>query len=98
MGGLETMTREPDLVVVVDPSLHATAVREARIRRIPIVAFANVDADPDVIDYLVPGNDKARMSVSWFLDNIEKAVKEGIAERAMAVAAKEKESEKEVKA
>jgi small subunit ribosomal protein S2 len=98
MGGLETMPREPDLVIVVDPSLHATAVREAKIKRIPVVAFANVDADPDIIDYLVPGNDKARMSVSWFLDNVEKAVKEGIAERAMAVAAKEKESEKEVKA
>jgi small subunit ribosomal protein S2 len=99
MGGLENMSREPDLVIVIDPSLHATAVREAKIKRIPVVAFANVDADPDVIDYLVPGNDKARMSVSWFLDNVEKAVKEGVAERATAAAAKEKESkEPEVKA
>ena len=91
MGGLEAMPREPDLLVVVDPNLHITAVREANIRNIPVVAYANVDADPDVIDYLVPGNDKARMSVSWFLGNVEKAIREGIAERATAKAQEVKE-------
>ena len=87
MGGLETMAREPDFLIIVDPNLHTTAVREARIKRIPVVALANVDADPDVIDYLVPGNDKSRMSVAWFLGNMEKAIREGIAERAVAAAA-----------
>jgi ribosomal protein S2 len=46
--------------------------------------LANVDANPDVIDYLVPGNDKARMSVAWFLDNVRKAIREGMAERSVA--------------
>ena len=98
MGGLETMSREPDFLIVIDPNLHTTAVREAKVKRIPVVALANVDADPDVIDYLVPGNDKSRMSVSWFLGNVEKAIREGLAER---VIAKEKEAiakEPEVKA
>ncbi len=84
MGGLEAMSREPDLLIVVDPNLHITAIREANIKKIPVVAFANVDADPDTVDYLVPGNDKARMSVSWFLNNVQKAIKDGIAERATA--------------
>jgi len=84
MGGLEAMPREPDFLIVIDPNLHATAVREAIVKKIPIVALANVDADPDVIDYLVPGNDKARVSISWFLDNVEKAIREGLAERATA--------------
>lgn len=88
MGGLENLSREPDLMILIDPTTHATAVREARARHVPIVALANVDADPEVIDYLVPGNDKTRMSVEWFLGNIEKAIREGIAERA---AAKEQE-------
>ena len=87
MGGLETMAREPDFLIVIDPNLHTTAVREARIKRIPVVALANVDADPDVIDYLVPGNDKSRMSVAWFLGNMEKAIREGVAERAVVAAA-----------
>ena len=81
MGGLETLAREPDLLIVVDPNLHITAMREAKIRRIPTVVLANTDADPDDIDYLVPGNDKARMSVSWFLNNIEQAIQKGIAAR-----------------
>ena len=92
MGGLENMPREPELVIIVDPTTHTTAVREARMKRIPVVALANVDADPDVIDYIVPGNDKTRMSVAWFLGNVEKAIQEGIAERAAAVAAKAAEA------
>lgn len=82
MGGLETMPREPDVLVVVNPIVHAAAVREAKRKNIPIVSLANMDADPDDIDYLVPGNDKAKSSIVWFLHNIEKAMKEGIAMRA----------------
>jgi small subunit ribosomal protein S2 len=78
MGGLETMAREPDLFIVIDPNLHSTAIREARVKRIPIVALANVDADPDVIDYLVPGNDKAKKSIEWFLGKMEEAIESGI--------------------
>jgi small subunit ribosomal protein S2 len=79
MGGLELLTREPDFLVIINPVVHTTAVREARRKRLPIVALANVDADPDQMEYLVPGNDKARSSVAWFLANIEKAIAEGIA-------------------
>ncbi len=84
MGGLESLPREPDFLVVVNPIVHETAVREARRKRIPVIAFANVDADPDVIDYLVPGNDKAKGSIAWFLGKIEKAIEEGKAARAAA--------------
>ncbi len=81
MGGLETLTREPDLVIMVDPGLHHTALREAQRRHIPVVALANVDVDPDDIDYLVPGNDKAKKSIEWFFGNVERAIGEGIALR-----------------
>jgi small subunit ribosomal protein S2 len=82
MGGLENLTREPDLVIMVDPELHKTALREARRKKIPVVALANVDADPDEIDYLIPGNDKAKKSIEWFFEQVEKAIDEGIAMRA----------------
>lgn len=87
MGGLETMPREPELLIMIDPELHTTAVREARIKKIPIVALANLDADPDLIDYLVPGNDKAKKSIEWFLGKIEKAIEDGQKLRATAKAA-----------
>jgi len=82
MGGLENLTREPDLLVIIDPVFHHTALAEARKKNIPVVAFANVDADPDVLDYLVPGNDKAKRSVDWFLEKVTKAAEEGVSMRA----------------
>ncbi len=78
MGGLEMMPREPDFLIIIDPNLHTTAVREARVKKIPIVALANLDADPDLIDYLVPGNDKAKKSIDWFLGKIETAIEDGL--------------------
>jgi small subunit ribosomal protein S2 len=87
MGGLENLSREPEVLIMIDPDLHDTAVREAVIKKIPIVALANVDANPDVIDYLVPGNDKARKSIEWFLGHVEKAIEEGEAARNLVKAA-----------
>jgi small subunit ribosomal protein S2 len=84
MGGLENMTKEPDVVIIVDPILHHTALSEANTKKIPVVALANVDADPDKIAYLVPGNDKAKKSIEWFLERIGKAYEEGVKLRAVA--------------
>lgn len=89
MGGLETLPREPDLVIMVDPSLHHTALHEAGIKKIPVIALANVDADPDNIEYLVPGNDKAKTSIEWFFGKIEHAMEEGMKLRAVPTPAEE---------
>jgi small subunit ribosomal protein S2 len=91
MGGLELMTKEPDVVIIIDTILHHTALAEAIVKKIPFVAIANVDANPDKIDYIVPGNDKAKKSIEWFLRNIEKAVQAGMAARVVAVAPKTEE-------
>lgn len=106
MGGLENMTREPDVIVMIDPVLHVTAVREAHVKKISIVAFANVDADPDDVDYLIPGNDKSKKSIEWFLGKVETAIDEGLklkavqaaqaAEAAQAVSAAKTEAPKQV--
>ena len=77
IGGIEVMTRRPDLVLIIDSCPHQTAVRESRRLRIPIVAFSNIDSDPDQVDYLVPGNANSRKSVNWFLGKVREALKEG---------------------
>jgi len=87
-GGLEHLLKEPDVVVVIDPNMHNTAVREANRLKIPVIALANVDSNPDEIDYLVPGNDNARKSTTWFLGKIETAIEEGLALKASAAAQK----------
>jgi small subunit ribosomal protein S2 len=95
MGGLELMTKEPDVIIIIDTILHHTALAEAIVKKIPVVALANVDANPDSIDYIVPGNDKAKKSIEWFLRNVEKAVREGMAARVVAPKAAEAESKAE---
>src|SRR6266481_1031439 len=82
MGGLENLPHEPNVLVVVDPNVHMTAVREANRMKIPVIALANVDSDPDMIEYPVVGNNKSVKSIDWFLGKIIEAMKEGIAERA----------------
>jgi small subunit ribosomal protein S2 len=77
MGGLEELSRIPDVFVVVDPVLHETAIREARQLKIPIVALADTDASPDTLTYAVPGNAKSRKSIEWFLGKIQGVVAEG---------------------
>lgn len=76
-GTLEGYSRLPDVVVVTDTALHATAVREAKVAKIPVIAFVNTDADPELVSYPVLGNNKARGSVEWFLTHISSAISEG---------------------
>lgn len=74
LGSFENLIRVPDVVIVLDPSEHRTAVLEAKKLNIPVIAFGNVDAAPDGITYLVPGNVQGRKSVSWFLNKIQEAL------------------------
>ena len=63
LGGIKEMTRLPDVLFIVDPTKEAIAVREANKLGIPVVALADTDSDPDVLDYIVPGNDDAIRSI-----------------------------------
>lgn len=77
LGGLETLTRMPDLMVVIDAHVHHAAMREARRMGIPVVAFSDLDTDPSGLPHLVPGNSKSRKSVEWFLGKVKAAAEEG---------------------
>lgn len=88
VGGLENLTRLPDFVLIIDPKIHMTAVREANRMKIPVVTFSNVDADPDVLEYFVPGNTKARKSVNWFFAKVKKAIEDGKVAQPAAAAVK----------
>ena len=77
LAGLEGLIEIPRAMVVIDPNLHMTAVREARILKIPIIAFANTDSDPALLDYPVVGNNKASISINWFLAKLRTAMEEG---------------------
>jgi small subunit ribosomal protein S2 len=72
-GGLENLTRMPDLVFVADVTKHDTAIREAKKMKIPVVGIANSDADPDAIDYSIPGNTNSQTSLKWIISQLNEA-------------------------
>lgn len=81
MASLEPMTERPKVLIVIDPNIHLAAVKEAIKLNIPVISFVNTDVNPDLITYPIPGNNKARASVTWFLDKIKEAISQGLAEK-----------------
>ncbi|MCC6214053.1 MAG: 30S ribosomal protein S2 [Polyangiaceae bacterium] len=63
IGGLKGMGSLPSAVFIIDPAQEGIAVREARRLQVPIVAITDTNCDPDLIDYVIPGNDDAIRSI-----------------------------------
>lgn len=81
LGGIRTMKRLPDLLVVVDTNREATAVKEANTLNIPVLAMVDSNCNPDHIDYLLPANDDAMRSIKLIISAIADAIIEGRAMR-----------------
>jgi small subunit ribosomal protein S2 len=81
LGGIRDMKKVPDLVVMVDTKREETAVKEANSLNIPIMALVDTNANPDTIDYIIPGNDDAMRAIKLIVDALADAVKEGKAMR-----------------
>ena len=83
LGGIRDMQKLPDAVFVIDTKKEHIAVVEANKLKIPVVAVVDTNCDPDVIDYVIPGNDDAIRAGNLMCRIIADAVKEGhyIAER-----------------
>ncbi len=77
LGGIRKMKRVPEMLIVVDTEREFTAVREANILSIPVMALVDTNANPDDIDYLIPGNDDAMRSIKIIMHALADAVIEG---------------------
>jgi len=77
LGGIQDLRRVPEAVFVVDPSREQIAVLEARRLGIPIIAIVDTNCDPDLIDYVIPGNDDAIRAIKLFLAKVADAIIEG---------------------
>jgi small subunit ribosomal protein S2 len=75
LGGVADMKRQPDAVFVIDLKKEQLAVREARRLGVPIVGLVDTNADPDEVDFVIPGNDDAIRASNL----IAKVVADGIA-------------------
>ena len=75
--GIRDMERLPDIVYIVDTVHEKTAVAEARKLGKPVMAIVDSNADPDLVDYPIPGNDDAIKSVRLITSAIADAIIEG---------------------
>ena len=67
----------PDLIFVVDQKKEAIAIAEANKLNIPVICLADTNANPEGIDYIIPGNDDAIRSVKLIASKLADAVLEG---------------------
>jgi small subunit ribosomal protein S2 len=72
--GVENMTTLPDALFVIDPNAEVIAVHEARRMGIPVVAIVDTNCDPNLVDWVVPGNDDALRAIRLFTSKISDAV------------------------
>ncbi len=81
LSGTRTMKRRPDLIFIIDVGREESAVHEANLLGIPIVAMVDTNCNPQNIDYVVPSNDDAIRAIKLLVAKIAVAVLEGKAMR-----------------
>ena len=77
LGGIRTLERAPDAVFVIDTKKEHIAVTEANRLGIPVIAVVDTNCDPDVIDFVIPGNDDAIRSANLMCRIVADAVDRG---------------------
>ena len=95
LDGIRGMEKFPDALVVVDCARESIAVAEARRLKIPIVALVDTNADPDLIDYPIAGNDDAIKAIKVIMDMLTVQMEAEQTAAGQRPKKKEKEAEKE---
>jgi len=81
--GITEMERLPGAVFVIDPKREELLVKEANRLKIPVVALTDTNCDPEVVDYVIPGNDDAIRSISLIAGLVADAIVEGRGEEVL---------------
>jgi len=77
MGGLRDLTGVPAAMFVVDVKKEIVAVKEARVKGVPVVGIIDTNSDPDLVDYPIPANDDAVSSIKLIVSKIAEAINIG---------------------
>jgi len=72
--GIREMSKLPQALIVVDPKKEYNAIQEARKLRIPVFGVVDTNGDPDLVDYVIPGNDDAVRSIKVLLGVLTNAI------------------------
>ncbi len=74
--GIRDMKKTPQAMVIVDPRKEEIAIKEAHILGIPVFGIVDTNCDPDVVDYVIPGNDDAVRAVKLLIGALTNAIAE----------------------
>jgi small subunit ribosomal protein S2 len=81
LSGVRKLARPPDMLFVVDVSREFTAIHEANLLNIPVVAMVDTNCDPSNVDYVIPSNDDAIRAIKLVVGKIADAALEGLGAR-----------------
>jgi small subunit ribosomal protein S2 len=81
LSGIRSMSALPDLIFLVDVHREATAIHEANLLHIPVIAMVDTNCDPSNVDYIIPSNDDAIRAIKLVVGKIADAAVEGRAMR-----------------
>jgi small subunit ribosomal protein S2 len=98
LSGTRAMTRRPDLLFIIDVGREISAVHEANLLNIPIVAMVDTNCNPQGVDYVIPSNDDAIRAIKLLVAKIADAVLEGKAMRKEEDVEEDKPAEQKAKA
>ncbi|HRJ74776.1 MAG TPA: 30S ribosomal protein S2 [Anaerolineales bacterium] len=81
LGGVRKMKKVPNLLFIIDVGREVSAVQEANLLNIPIVALVDTNCNPQPVDYVIPSNDDAIRAIKLLVSKMADAVLEGKASR-----------------
>jgi small subunit ribosomal protein S2 len=87
-GGILEMHGTPSAVVVIDAPREMNAIAEAKVLNVPIIAICDTNANPEGIDFVVPGNDDSTRAIQLYCDLFVDAILSGIEKRLGGIASK----------
>ncbi|MBC7564727.1 30S ribosomal protein S2 [Candidatus Saccharibacteria bacterium] len=76
-GGIKDLNGKPGAVLVIDVLGDINAIKEAKTIGVPVVAVVDTNADPSLVDYVIPANDDAIKGIDLLLDYVSQAIIEG---------------------
>ncbi len=77
-GGIKDLNGVPGAIFITDAIGDINAIKEAKKMDVPVVAIVDTNADPSLVDYVIPGNDDAIKGVALILDYVKSAINEGV--------------------
>ena len=98
LNGIMNMGGQPDMLFVIDTPREALAIKEAKKLGIPVIGITDTNANPNDVDYPVPGNDDAIRAISLYCELVSAAILDGMQAEIAAHGVKVEEAEEQAEA